>query len=323
MAHLKRRKTWEIPDRQMTPEHVYWNRRRFVKALGLGSLALSALGSLGATPTPAGSPVPGSTPFPGPSPTPVPRNSAFTLDRPITSEEDATHFNNFYEFTTSKRKVWELVDRFETRPWEVEITGLVEKPGVFDLDELKRLVPLEERLYRFRCVERWAMAVPWTGFPMQALLDLVEPKSTARYVRMVTFFRPQQAPGQKDESWPWAYTEGLTMEEALNELTLLCTGLYGKDLPKQNGAPFRLITPWKYGYKSIKSIVRIELTDQQPATFWETVNPLEYPFESNVDPEVPHRRWSQAEEIMLGPREKRDTLKYNGYGEYVAHLYES
>ena len=169
------------------------------------------------------------------------------------------------------------------------------------------------------------MAVPWTGFPMKTLLDLVEPKSTARCVHMVTFFRPEQAPGQKDVSWPWAYTEGLTMEEALNELTLLSTGIHGKDLPKQNGAPFRLVTPWKYGYKSIKSIVQIELTDQQPATFWEIVNPREYPFESNVDMGEPHPQWSQAEEIMLGggAPENRDTLKYNGYGEYVAHLYES
>lgn len=321
MAHLKRRKNWEIPEREMTPEHVYWNRRHFIKALGLGSLALSGLVSLGATTTPAGAPE--ATAFSGPTPTVFPRNPEFTLDRPITPEEEATHFNNFYEFTTSKRKVAELVDRFETRPWEVEITGLVERPGVFDIDELKRLMPLEERLYRFRCVERWAIALPWTGFPMKALLDIVEPKSTARYVRMVTFFRPEQAPGQKDESWPWAYTEGLTMEEALNELTLLSTGIYGKDLPKQNGAPFRLVVPWKYGYKSIKSIVQIELTDQQPATFWETISSREYPFESNVDPERPHPRWSQAEEMMLGTQEKRDTLKYNGYGEYVAHLYES
>ncbi len=324
MSYLKFRKGWEIPQREVTPEHIYWNRRQLIKALGfvgLSALALSQLPSLEAIGSSTAQPHTTSTP--APTPTLVPRSPKYVLDRPVTPEEEATHYTNFYEFAMGKREVANLVSRFETRPWEIEVTGLVEKPRTFEINELLRLVPLEERLYRFRCVERWAIAVPWTGFTMKSLLDLVEPKSTARYVKMVTFFRPDQAPEQNDSNWPWPYTEGLTMEEALNELTFLSTGIYGKDLPKQNGAPFRLVVPWKYGLKSVKSIVHIELTDQKPATFWETIAPNEYPFESNVDPDVPHPRWSQAEEIMLGTEEKRPTLKYNGYGEYVAHLYES
>ncbi len=319
MPYLKFTKGWEIPEREATPEHVYWNRRQFIRALGflgLNALALSSLSPLERTARAQAN-------APDPTPSPAPRNPKYALDRPITPEEEATSYVNFYEFSTSKTKVVDLISRFETRPWEVEITGLVEKPRVLDMDDLLRLMPLEERLYRFRCVERWAIAVPWTGFPMKALLDLVEPKSSARYVKMTTFFRPEQAPGQKSVLWPWPYVEGLTMEEALNELTFLATGIYGKELPKQNGAPLRLVVPWKYGLKSIKSIVQIELTDTKPATFWETVAPQEYPFESNVDPDVPHPRWSQAEEVMLGTSEKRPTLKYNGYGEYVAHLYSS
>jgi sulfoxide reductase catalytic subunit YedY len=319
MPYLKFSKGWEMPENEVTPEHVYWNRRQFIRALGflgLNALALSSLSPLERI-------VRAQASAPDPTPTPAPRNPQYALDRPITPEEEATGYVNFYEFSTSKTKVVDLISRFETRPWEVEITGLVEKPKVLDIDDLLRLMPMEERLYRFRCVERWAIAAPWTGFPMKALLDLVEPKSSARYVKMTTFFRPEQAPGQKSVLWPWPYVEGLTMEEALNELTFLATGIYGKELPKQNGAPLRLVVPWKYGLKSIKSIVQIELTDSKPATFWETVAPQEYPFESNVDPDVPHPRWSQAEEVMLGTSEKRPTLKYNGYGEYVAYVYSS
>jgi len=334
MAYLKYLKKWEIPEREATPEHIYWNRRQFIKALGLGGLALTGLTALNrfnsivgaegtAQPTTAASPAPGTgvPPLAG-TPIPVPRNPKYTLDRPLTDEQVATQFNNFYEFTQDKDTVWTLVDRFETRPWEVEVAGLVEKPKVYDIDELIRSMPLEERLYRFRCVETWAMAVPWTGFPMKALIDQVQPKSTARYIHFTTFFRPDQAPGQKERRWPWPYSEGLTMEEALNELTLLATGLYGKELPKQNGAPVRLVVPWKYGYKSIKSIVKIEFTDVQPPTFWNTLSPEEYPFQSNVEPDVPHPRWPQDRETMIGTGEKRDTLLYNGYDEFVAPLYK-
>jgi sulfoxide reductase catalytic subunit YedY len=324
MPFIKIRKGWEISESQVVPEDVYWSRREFIKALGLGGLALSGLVGIGAAGTPTVPAEPGTpTPTPGASltPTSVARNPRFVLDRTLTKEEAATTYNNFYEFTMSKDNVWQLVDRFETRPWQVEVTGLVAKPKVYDVDELIRLMPLEERLYRFRCVETWAMAVPWTGFPMKALIDLVQPLSAAKYVRMVTFLRPEQAAGQTDTSWPWPYTEGLTMAEATNELTLLATGIYGHDLPKQSGAPLRLVVPWKYGYKSIKSIVRIEFTDQQPATFWNSLAPEEYGFVSNVEPQVPHPRWSQATEWILGTTEKRATLLYNGYGEYVASLY--
>jgi methionine sulfoxide reductase catalytic subunit len=324
MPYLKFSERWEIPEREATPEHIYCSRRHFIKELGFAGLSVLALSKLRLSRAAAAPEFESLASGPSePTATPVPQNSKYVLDRPITAEEEATHYTNFYEFTTSKREVADLVERFETRPWELEVTGLVDKPGIFDIDDLLRAAPLEERLYRFRCVERWAMAVPWVGFPMKSLLSMVEPKSSARYVKLVTFFRPDQAPGQSDPGWPWPYTEGLTMDEALNELTLVATGVYGKEMPKQNGSPLRLIVPWKYGLKSIKSIVQIELTEEKPPTFWETVAPNEYPFESNVDPDVAHPRWSQSEEIMLGTQEKRPTLKYNGYGEYVAHLYES
>jgi sulfoxide reductase catalytic subunit YedY len=253
----------------------------------------------------------------------VPRNPAFTLDRPITTESVAGRYNNFYEFSPVKEEVWKLVDQFETRPWQVEVTGLVKRPKVYDVDTLMRTMPLEERLYRLRCVEAWSIAVPWTGFPLKALIDRVEPLSTARYVRMISFFRPDQAPGFKTQPWyPWPYFEGLTIEEAANPLTLFAVGIYGHELSKQHGAPIRLVTPWKYGFKSIKSIVKVEFTDTQPPTFWNAVSPIEYDFWANVNPKVPHRRWSQATERLVETGERRPTLLYNGYGEYVAHLYE-
>jgi sulfoxide reductase catalytic subunit YedY len=204
----------------------------------------------------------------------------------------------------------------------VEIGGLVPRPGTYDLDTLVRRLGLEERIYRFRCVEAWSMTVPWTGFPLKKLVDLVQPLSSARFVRLVTAHRPAQMPGlAEDAGYPWPYQEGLRLDEAVNELTMLVTGLYGKVLPGQNGAPLRLIVPWKYGYKSIKSIVGIEFVEQQPATFWNTVQPAEYGFESNVDPSVPHPRWSQANERLIDNGESIPTLPFNGYGDYVAGLY--
>ena len=254
---------------------------------------------------------------------PAKRNERFTLDRPLTEEAVAGRYNNFYEFSPVKDRVWRLIERFETRPWQIEVTGLVARPKVYDLDDLVRRMPLEERLYRFRCVEAWAMAVPWTGFPMKALMDLVQPLSSAKYVRMLTFFKPEQSPEQLDDGWPWPYFEGLTMAEATNELTLLVTGIYGHELPKQHGAPIRLIVPWKYGFKSIKSIVHLELVEEQPANFWNVLAPHEYDFWANVNPEVTHPRWSQATERMIGTGERRPTLLYNGYGDFVAHLYRT
>jgi sulfoxide reductase catalytic subunit YedY len=253
---------------------------------------------------------------------PAERNTAFTLDRAVTDETVAGQHNNFYEFTEVKSRVWRLARDFQPRPWEVEVTGLVERPGVFDVDELERTMPLEERLCRFRCVEAWAMAVPWTGFPLRHLIERVEPTSRATHIRFVTVHRPQEMPGIDSAPWyPWPYYEGLTMTEAMNELTLLATGIYGHRLPPQHGAPIRLVVPWKYGYKSIKSIVRIEFVAGQPPTFWNDLIPQEYGFTSNVDPTVPHPRWSQETERLIGTGDRVATLPFNGYGEWVAHLY--
>ena len=252
---------------------------------------------------------------------PAQRNASFTISRPVTEEVIAARFNNFYEFSNAKDDVWKKIDRFVTRPWEIEITGLIHNPMIVDIDDLIRRMPFEERLYRLRCVEAWSMAVPWTGFPMKKLLEWVQPQSKARFVRMTTFMRPDQARAQNRKGIPWPYDEGLTIEEASNELTLLVTGIYGHPLPKQHGAPFRLIVPWKYGFKSIKSIVRIEFTDRQPATFWNTLVSHEYDFEANVNPDIPHPRWSQKTEKAIGTGTRRPTLLYNGYQEHVAHLY--
>ena len=336
------RRSWEIPDREATPADVYQNRRKFLRTLGGASAAglLLGCGSESVLQPTKGTEAPPQGPPdgpPDPAPQldrpdqnlnfdealyPAPTNPDFsTLDRPLTNPDVAATWNNFYEFTTTK-DVAPLVEKFKPHPWTVEVAGLVRQPLTYDIDHLVRLLPLEERLYRFRCVEAWAMAVPWTGFPMKAFIDLVQPLSAARYVKMTTFLRPQESPGQWiDPESPWPYTEGLTMAEATNELTLMATGIYGGELPKQHGAPIRLVVPWKYGYKSIKSIVRIEFTSAQPRTFWNDLAPHEYGFESNVDPKVPHPRWSQATERMLGTNKIRDTLLYNGYQKYVAHLY--
>ncbi len=325
---------WEIPEREATPEDAYLNRRKFMRTMGVVSAAGLMLGCGSESvfepreeegPQPPSGP-PDTDPLPAPDLSgplyPALLNSDFsTLDRPLTSEAVAEKYNNFYEFTRNK-DVYNFIDKFTIHPWTVRVDGLVDKPKTYDFEDLVRLIPLEERLYRLRCVERWAMAVPWTGFSMKSFIDMVEPLSSAQYVKMTTFLNPQEAPGQwKEPQWPWAYTEGLTMAEAANELTLLATGIYGHPLPEQHGAPIRLVVPWKYGYKSIKSIVRIEFTRTQPRTFWNTLSPGEYGFESNVNPEVPHPRWSQAKETMIGTQEVRDTLLYNGYQDYVAHLY--
>ena len=297
-------KGWEIPEREATPEHVYLNRRQLIKAAGF----LGLEGLLAAAEAPL---------------YPATRNPEFTLDRPITPEWAATGFNNYYEFDPQdKQVVKDKVGAFVTTPWKIEVTGLVNKPATFDLDDLLRKFPLEERLYRFRCVEAWAMAVPWTGFPLAKLIEHVEPKPEAKYIRTFTVERPKQMPGMIRAPWyPWPYFEGLRMDEAMNPLTLVVTGLYGKPLPKQNGAPVRFITPWKYGYKSIKSIVKIEFLSKQPETFWHKVAPAEYGFYSNVNPTKPHPRWSQAMEKLIPKMEPRPTHLYNGYEKYVAAMY--
>ena len=249
------------------------------------------------------------------------RNQAYTLDRLLTDQIEAASFTNFYEFTHSK-EVWRSVESFLTRPWEIRITGLVKKPMTFSVDELLRQIPLEERHYRFRCVETWAMAVPWIGFPLAALVKRVEPLSSATHLSFISFLKREQAPEQnlgKLEVWP--YHEGLTMEEALNDMSFMATGLYGKELPKQHGAPIRLVTPWKYGFKSIKSVVEIRFVNRQPATFWNSINPQEYGFWANINPAFSHPRWSQSEENLLGSNESRHTLLYNGYADQVGHMY--
>lgn len=318
MAFIHIPKGWQLPEGEVTPEDIYLNRRRFMQAIGVAG----ASAVIGAGCAMAEDEFEVEVPPSLPGLYPAKRNEIYTVERELTREKVAARYNNFYEFTTNKGKVHELTDKFVVRPWEVEISGFVEKPGTYDLDDLLKRFALEERVYRFRCVEAWAMTVPWTGFPMKALIDYVQPQSSAKYVRMVTFHRPDQAPGIKSQSWyPWPYFEGLTMEEATNELTMLATGIYGHALPKQHGAPIRLITPWKYGFKSIKSIVKIEFTKQRPPTFWNKLAPSEYDFWANVNPNVPHPRWSQATERLIGTMDRVPTQMYNGYGDYVAHLY--
>ena len=314
---------WNRLEREVTPENTVQSRRRWLKAAGLGGLAIAGGAAVwwwnrapadevlgrGRYVTPMGAYYPGH-----------PNPDFRRVDRPITDEVAAARTTNFYEFSTTKQ-VWRYVEPFQPVPWKIEVAGLVERPRTYDVDDLVREYPLEERVYRHRCVEAWAMVVPWTGIPLAALLGRAGPKAGATHVRFVSFLRPSEAGGQNWRGGPWPYTEGLTLAEAVNELTFLATGMYGHPLLKQHGAPVRLVVPWKYGYKSIKSVTRIEVTDRQPATFWNSLQPREYGFESNVDPAVPHPRWSQASETMLGTGERFPTQKYNGYGEWVGELY--
>ena len=311
-----RKPDWALPEREATPESIYLDRRRFLMgALGVVAGGIGGTAFAGAAEKTSKQPVDRTLDL-----YPAKRNPEFTLDRPLTKESVAATYNNFYEFGPVKTIYW-LAQRLKTRPWQVRVEGLVRKPRVFDIDDLIRSMPLEERLYRFRCVEAWAMAVPWTGFPLSALIKVVEPKSEARFVKLTTFLDRTVAVGQLRFWLPWPYTEGLTMEEAMNELTFLATGIYGKPLPKQHGAPVRLVVPWKYGFKNIKSIVSIEFVKDRPKTFWEILGPDEYGFWANVNPEFAHPRWSQASERMIGTEERRPTQIFNGYGKWVASLY--
>jgi sulfoxide reductase catalytic subunit YedY len=317
-VHIKMPRPWDMPEHQLTPEAVYWNRRQILRVMGVAGLGLA--GALAGCKNSEETEQQIQQLVQALPKLSAPRNDAFSLDRPLTEEKVAAHYNNFYEFSSGKEDVWERAD-FQSEPWQVEITGLVQRPQTLDIDDIRRLMPLEERHYRFRCVEAWAMAVPWIGFPMRALLERVEPLAEARFVRFTTcHFQDQQR--ALVTKYPWPYNEGLSMAEAMHELTLLAVGIYGHTLPLQHGAPLRLVIPWKYGFKSIKSIVRIELTETQPATFWNTLAPKEYDFLANVDPTVPHPRWSQATERMIGSKERRPTLLYNGYDAYVAPLYQ-
>jgi sulfoxide reductase catalytic subunit YedY len=323
MMAIKRRRGWELPESAATPERTYLDRRRLLGALGVGGAILAApavlrMGMSGGTPAPE---VAAPAPDPSSGRYPALRNARYTLDRPLTDPSDATSYNNFYEFGSHKQ-IAQAAQALPIRPWQVRFDGLVEQPATLDIDDLLRRMPLEERLYRHRCVEAWSMAVPWSGFPLAALVDLARPLSSARYLQMTTFEDPDVAPGQRQGWYPWPYVEGLTVAEATNELAFIATGLYGKPIPRQNGAPLRLAVPWKYGFKSIKSIVRFTFTEERPRTFWETIQPAEYSFWANVNPQVPHPRWSQASERVLGSNERVPTLPFNGYAEFVAHLYQ-
>ncbi len=311
--HVIRRRGWEIPERLVTPEHLFLNRRDVLAASGAVALAL----------VPAGARAQRIADLPDPTKDlyPLKRNATYTLDRPITDEKVNLSYNNFYEFGSSKN-IGKAAQALKLRPWTVKIDGMVEKALEVDIDDLIRKMPLEERLYRHRCVEAWSMAIAWGGFPFARLVELARPLSSARYVRMETFQDPSIAPGQRQTWYPWPYVEGLTIAEATNELAFLVTGAYGKPVSKQQGAPLRLAVPWKYGFKSIKSIVRFSFTDQRPKSYWESLQGGEYGFWANVNPQVPHPRWSQETEELIGTSERRPTLLFNGYGEYVANLYK-
>ncbi len=313
---IKVKQGWEIPEREATPEDVYLNRREIVKALGVAP-AIAA----GASLLPAGRALAATDP--SASLYPVPRNEKYTVERALTSEKAATSYNNFYEFGSHK-KISRAAQRLKTRPWNIVIDGMVEKEFEIGIDDLLKQVSLEERVYRHRCVEAWAMTVPWSGFAMRELVALAKPTSGAKYVAMQTIAESKaEMPGLRQFWYPWPYQEGLTIEEATNDLAFLVTGLYGKPVPPQNGAPLRLAVPWKYGFKSIKSIIRFTFTDKQPETFWESLQAKEYGFWANVNPAVDHPRWSQATEWPLGGRQsdRVPTRHYNGYTECVADLY--
>ena len=307
-------KSVPVRSSEITPKEMFLSRRDFIKAAGViaGSVAFAACAP-GATSEESAE----ATSAPGAS------TSGMTdeLGNPANTYEEITTYNNYYEFSTNKEAVAPLSKDFTTAPWTVEVTGMVNKPKTFGVEDLLTMFPQEERIYRLRCVEAWSMVIPWTGFTLASLLHEVEPTSDAKYVRFETVYRPEEMKGQGSPFYPWPYQEGLRIDEAMNDLTLLATGLYGEMMPNQNGAPIRLVVPWKYGFKSIKSIVKIELTDQRPDTLWNTVAPNEYGFYSNVNPTVDHPRWSQASERRIGELSRRETLMFNGYGEQVADLY--
>jgi sulfoxide reductase catalytic subunit YedY len=304
-----------IPSSEITPEATHLSRRKFFKTAGLsitGAAFLAACKAAGLST---------STGLPGGIPTNSSSGLTDELNAPLTTEADVTHYNNFYEFTFDKHGVAELAKNFITDPWKVEVGGLVHNPKTYDIGDLVKRFSPEERIYRMRCVEGWAMVIPWQGFQLSKLLDEVEPMTSAAYVCFVSLLDPSQMPGQKNNSFPWPYEEGLRLDEARHDLTLLGTGLYGKPLAPQNGAPLRLVVPWKYGYKSIKSIVKIELLEQQPATFWNRISPLDYGFYSNVNPGIDYPRFNQASEIRIGQNGRTTTLMFNGYEAEVAGLY--
>ena len=312
--YVIRRHGWEIPESQATPEHVYFNRRAFIG----GAATIAAAGALPGT---AFAQRVADLPDPTADLYPAKRSEKYVLDRELTPERIATNYNNFYEFGFTKNIV-SAAQKLPIRPWTLKLDGMIEKEMTVGVDDVIRKIPFEERLYRMRCVEAWSMAVPWSGFPMAKLVELAKPLSSAKYVRMETFLNPSVAPSQRMPQYPWPYVEGLTMAEATNELTFLVTGIYGKPAPKQHGAPLRIVMPWKYGFKSIKSIVRFTFTDKRPVSYWEEAQGSEYGFWANVNPKISHPRWSQATEEDIGTGQRRPTMLFNGYGEFVADLYK-
>ena len=304
--YLKKKKSWEISESSVTDESYFRNRRSFVGSLGKSALMFSLYPSFSLASYQTTNKL----------------NEKYFLPLPYTSEKLATTYTNFYEFGSSKN-IWRRASKLKTDNWSIKIDGLVKKKKTFDIDNLKKLIGLEERIYRFRCVEGWAMVVPWLGFPVNKILEIVDPDKDANYVRFETFYNPKIAPGQKQSWSPWPYVEGISLEEAKNDLAFFATGMYGKDIPNQNGAPLRLVLPWKYGFKSIKSIVKITFTKEKPIGLWEKLAPKEYGFWANVNPNVPHPRWSQSKEQLLGTNEFQKTQIYNGYEENVSYLYSN
>ena len=302
-------KSVPVKSSEITPYSQYLSRREFLKAAGIvtGSAVLAACS-------------PGASAAPTEEIPDLPAKQD-ELGDPANSYQDITNYNNFYEFSVDKEAVNPLSQDFATKPWTVEVYGLVNNPRTYGIEDLMKF-PQEERVYRLRCVEAWSMVIPWTGFPLASLLKEVEPTSDAKFVRFETVYRPEEMPGLRSPFYPWPYQEGLRLDEAMHDLTLLATGLYGMPMPTPNGAPIRLVIPWKYGFKSIKSIVKIELVAEQPSTLWNSIGANEYGFYSNVNPERPHPRWSQATERRIGELGRRPTMMFNGYAEEVASLYE-
>lgn len=317
MPSIKSHHDWQLPEKEVTAETIYENRREFLKTLasvGWSAAAFSLMPpALGWTRAFAAA----LDTDPGGKGT---RGQSKSL--PVTPEAIGSRFNNFYEFGVAKDRLWKLAENLHSEGWTIEIAGLVKKPRVLDAHALINKMPKEDRIYRLRCVEAWSVVIPWTGFPLRKLMQLAEPLSMARYVQFTTFLDPNIARGQKTRFWePWPYTEGLSLKEAMHDLSFLATGIYGHTLPPHHGAPIRLVVPWKYGFKSIKSIVRIEFTREEPETFWQNMSPLEYDFSANVDPTKPYARWHQAFERIPGQEGILTTQPYNGYGDQVAHLY--
>jgi methionine sulfoxide reductase catalytic subunit len=302
----------DIKASEITDQKLYLARRHFLRAASAAALSVAA----GVVPSPW---VPGVTQA-GEKLEGV-RKSPFSTDEALTPYEDVTHYNNFYEFGTDKDSPAKLATNFRTKPWSVVVEGEANKPAAYQLEDFIKPHTLEERIYRLRCVEGWSMVIPWIGFPLGDVIKRFEPTSKAKYVEFTTLYDPDQMPDQRRSVLKWPYVEGLRLDEALHPLTILAVGLYGQVLPNQNGAPLRLVVPWKYGFKSIKSIVKMRFVEQQPVTTWEAAAPHEYGFYSNVNPDVPHPRWSQARERRIGEFYKRKTLLFNGYAEQVADLY--